>query len=223
LDDVTDPKVIATIRAMLGEMAAKLSGHASFEGWYFPSEGMIGPRPTDAFIQYVNTLAADARGLTPNAKLLISPYGLFKAQIDDEFVERLGKLDVDIIAYQDEVGCKRVLEPIASARASFRRLREVHDKLPRIALWANVESFTWEGEANSQESALIPAAFPRLLAQLAAISPFVDNVVSFIVQGMFDAPGSPVSLGHPASSTLYELYSDWLAGPSGRDALPRGR
>jgi hypothetical protein len=98
-------------------------------------------------------------------------------------------------------------------KRSFARLRSIHARMPRIALWANVESFTWEQAPNRVESALVPAAFPRLLAQMAAVSPWAEEVVSFAVEGVLEKPGSPFPLGQPGySAQLGRDYLDFLAG-----------
>lgn len=46
--------------------------------------------------------------MTPDKKTLISPYGIGLSDFDNpEYEKQLAKLKVDIIAYQDEVGCVR--------------------------------------------------------------------------------------------------------------------
>ena len=140
---------------MMEEIARRYSHHRSFHGWYWPNEACLSPYFADAFIAYINDSSGEARRLTPKAKTLTAPYGTNQAVCDDTFVRQLEKLDVDIITYQDEVGCLRMV-PAESARA-FARLRRAHDRAPQRALWADVETFAWEGPANQQTSPLIPA------------------------------------------------------------------
>ena len=46
--------------------------------------------------------------MTPGKKTLISPYGIGLSEFDHpDFEKQMAKLKVDIIAYQDEVGCVR--------------------------------------------------------------------------------------------------------------------
>ncbi len=59
------------------------------------------------FIAYIATLSKQARILTPAAVLFMSPYGTRSAVNDSTFVGQLRTLDIDVIAYQDEVGCVR--------------------------------------------------------------------------------------------------------------------
>ena len=81
-------------------------------------------------------------------------------------------------------------------------------------MWANCESFTWEKGTNDRSSALIPAAFSRVLSQMhAASAAGADRIISFITCGMWDQPGSPYPLGQPTySCQVYEDYMAWLSG-----------
>ncbi len=55
----------------------------------------------------LNTCSRLARSLTPKAKIMIAPYGTRVARPDDTYVRPLEKMDLDIIAYQDEVGVRK--------------------------------------------------------------------------------------------------------------------
>ena len=133
---------------------------------------------------------------------------------DDRYVRQLEQLEVDIIAYQDEVGCLR-MTPEQSA-AAFARLRRAHDRVPQRALWADVETFAWEGPPNKQTSPLIPAPFERLQAQLEAVSPSVDKVLIYQYQGLMNKPGSPAFAGHPDSTKRYTDYVALVAPGTAR-------
>jgi hypothetical protein len=212
-DNLRNTNVLAGQLKIMKETARKFGGHKSFYGWYLPCEDSITPFLPDEAVDSVNGLAAEARQLTPKAKILISPYGLSGAVFDKKFTGQLAKLDVDIIAYQDEVGCVRVPLPSETMKQGFANLRAAHDQVPRIALWANIESFTWAGGDNRRDVALVPAAFPRLLSQMAGVTPYADEILSFAIQGMMDKPGSTVPIGQPVwSARLYEHYVDYLAG-----------
>lgn len=45
--------------------------------------------------------------LDPHFRTLIAPYGTNLLHVDDAYVRQLDALDVDIIAYQDEVGVRK--------------------------------------------------------------------------------------------------------------------
>eukprot|EP01047_Picozoa_sp_COSAG01_P126916 COSAG01_NODE_56122_length_320_cov_1.162896_1_plen_95_part_10 len=93
------------------------------------------------------------------------------------------------------MGCIRNELPVERSRAAFRNLAVAHSSPGTPALWANVESFTWEGVPNFANSALIPAPFPRILAQLDAVAPFVENVITFTVEAIYQPPATTESVG----------------------------
>ena len=78
------------------------------------------------------------------------------------------------------------------------------------ALWADLETFAWEGPPNSQTSPLIPAPFARVREQIEAVSPFVDTILIYQYQGLMNKPGSKAFAGHPESTKLYQDYARWL-------------
>jgi hypothetical protein len=212
-----NPGLLATqaIQVKIMHETAKLfSSHKSFYGWYLPCEDVVGPFLSQKAVDAANTLTAEAKSLTPDSKVLISPYGLRAAKFDDgRFEEQIAKLKVDIVAYQDEIGCVVEPMPLPHMKDNFVHLREVHNKA-KIELWANNESFTWEKGLNVRPSALIPAPFPRFLSQLAGVSKAgVDEVISFAICGIYDKPGSTMPLGQPLfAAKAYQEYMDWKNG-----------
>jgi hypothetical protein len=208
------PEIRAIQIKIMRETAKLYSGHKSFYGWYLPCEDVVGPFLSQKAVEAVNSLASEARTVTPKAKVLISPYGLRSAIFDNsKFADQIAKLKVDIIAYQDEIGCVVEPMPLNHMKENFRHLREVHDKT-KIELWANNECFTWEKGLNTRPSALIPAPFPRFLSQLVGVSKAgVDEVISFAVCGIWDKPDSKIPLGQTGFATkAYQEYSDWKDG-----------
>lgn len=146
--------------------------------------------------------------------MFISPYNTRVAVADAVFVGQLRALGalVDVIAYQDEVGCVRDELPIATVCGAWRTLRAAHDLAGAgaPALWANVESFTWEALPNNVTSALIPAPLPRLLAQLrCAAAARVDRVVTFTLEAQYEEAGSPYPWGPPSGDAV-RLRGEYL-------------
>jgi hypothetical protein len=214
----------------------------SFHGWYFSSEAYLtdttslhdglwgelcrsAPAPppppgsctacfTESFMDYIDTMSNWSNALTPNARKFVSPYGTRYAGASAAFVTQLQKLDVDVIAYQDEVGCIRDELPVERSRAAFHNLMLAHAHPGTPALWANIESFTWEGVPNYAESALIPAPFPRILAQLDAVSPYVENVITFTAEAMYQCapvgPAAPPPWGPPDAEREWSAYTRTL-------------
>lgn len=120
---------------------------------------------------------------------------------------------MDIIAYQDEVGCVRDQFTLPRLKKNWQRLRDIHNRL-NIEMWANCETFTWEEGTNDRTSALIPAAYPRLLSQqVAASAAGVDKIISFMFYGIIEDPESKYQLGQPVwSNKVYTDYMDWKNG-----------
>eukprot|EP01043_Picozoa_sp_COSAG02_P048181 COSAG02_NODE_4708_length_5066_cov_9.251307_3_plen_662_part_00 len=222
-DGVSDPELMQGRYTIMKELVA--GGYTelpSFHGWYFSSEAYLtdttppheeanlpAPAPTppagcracfpDTFMIYINTMSNWSKTLTPAARKFVSPYGTWTATHSPAFIKQLQQLDVDVVAYQDEVGCVRNELPVELSRAAFRNLAVAHSSPGTPALWANVESFTWEGVPNFASSALIPAPFPRILAQLDAVTPFVENIITFTVEAIYQPPATAEAVG--ATST----------------------
>lgn len=194
-ETLNQPEAVRPRLQMMGEIAEQYGHHRSFYGWYWANEAYLTPYFVPAFVEYINTCSREARQLMPESKTITAPYNTHLAVLDDRFVKQLEILDVDIIAYQDEVGCLR-MTPQESAKA-FATLRAAHDKVPQRALWADIETFAWEGEPNRQESPLIPAPFARIEQQLEAVGPYVDRVLIYQYQGIMSKPGSKAVAGHP--------------------------
>ncbi len=203
---ISDP-VAAEKRLQAIEQLTRLySHHRSFYGWYWPNEAFINRYYSEEFIRYVNTCSRLARQLTPQAKILIAPYGTRVAVPDDKYVRQLEALDVDIIAYQDEVGVRKSTPE--ETPAFYEGLRKAHDRARRSAIWADVEIFQFEGAV--YKSPLLPAPFSRVLRQMEAVSPWVEKILVYQYQGMMNKPGSVAFCGRAVSTVLYGAYVDWL-------------
>ena len=197
---MSDPKVHKLrVRAMT-EVVEKYGRHESFCGWYYPNELGIQGHYTDFFINYVNASSAEARRLTPKAKTLIAPYGTRNVTADDEFVRQLEQMDVDFIAYQDEIGVEKT--KVEESVAFYERLYNLHRRAGRSRLWADVEVFRFAGKVYN--SALLPAPPGRVIRQLEAVSPYVEKILIFQYGGLINRPGSPSFAGPAGSVELYK-------------------
>lgn len=203
---LTDPDVHRRRLKCMEELVERYGHHKSFYGWYWPNEAEIDGHFSDRVISYVNACSKEGRLLRPDAKILIAPYGTRKVSADDKYVRQLEQMDVDIIAYQDEVGIGRT--QVGDSAGYYETLRKLHDQVPQRALWADVEVFVFEGEW--YKSALLPASFDRVEKQLAAVSDFVDTILIYQFQGMMNKPHSKAFAGHPDSVKLYTDYVNWL-------------
>lgn len=207
---ISDPVAAKKRLQAMEEIANRYGHHPSFYGWYWPDEAEINPHYTAEFIQYVNTCSHLARQLTPRAPIMIAPYGTRKAIADDEYVRQLDAMDVDIVAYQDEVGVRK--SKVTETPAFYEGLHKAHVRAQKAKIWADLEIFECEGEVYN--SALGPASFDRVLQQLEAVSPWVDNILVYQYQGMMNKPGSAAFAGRPSSTKLYSDYMKWLKSRS---------
>lgn len=200
--NMSDPAVRERAFRAMEQLYVLYGGHKSFYGWYLPDELGIRGCFDDVFISYVNTYRAYAKTLDKTKTLLIAPYGTRHVTADEKYVAALQKLDCDFIAYQDEVGVQKS-RPEDTARY-FAALKAAHDKAGRSSLWADVEVFEFEGEV--YRSALLPASMSRIEKQLETVSPFVEEILIYQYEGMFNKPGTAAFCGHPDSVKLYNDY-----------------
>lgn len=219
-DNLRKPAILQRQKDIMKELAKLYGNRSSFYGWYLPVEDCLGPILSDAAVDAVNSLVDNAHKLTPGKKTMISPYGFFCSEFDNpKFGQQIEKLKVDIIAYQDEVGCVREEFPMVRLKENWKKMRAIHDRT-HIEMWANCELFTWEGELNSRQSALIPAAMPRVVSQLAAATRGgAERIISFMVYGIWDTHETPYIMAQPyVSKQTVDDYKAWRVN-SGRWAF----
>ena len=190
---------------------AAYASNPAFAGWYLPDETEAGPYFRPVFLDYVNRYSRFFRALDPGKPILIAPYGTNKISADDTFVRQLEEMDVDYVAYQDEVGVQKSTSD--QTGEYYAALRRAHDKAGKSRLWADIEMFDFEGRVYG--SALIPAKIERIEKQIAAVSPYVEKILCYAYPGLLSRPGSIARCGTPETETLYMGYSalrDKLAG-----------
>jgi hypothetical protein len=203
---MTDTKVLKLREKGMEEVAEKYSHHKSFYGWYYPNESELWNTIDETTINYVNQCNKIAKELTPRSVNLIAPYGTKSIRANDQYVKQLERLDVDIIAYQDEVGVRKT--KVGMAGKYYESLYIAHAKAGRSRLWADMEIFEFEGDVYA--SALVPANFERILKQMEDISPFVENILVYQYLGIMNKPESIASVGSANSEKLYIDYMNWL-------------
>ena len=184
------------------EMYAQYGKMSSFAGWYLPDETEAGPYFRPVFLDYVARYSAFFRGLDAKKPILIAPYGTNKIVGDDTFVRQLEQMDVDYIAYQDEVGVQKSTE--FQTAEYYRSLKTAHDKAGRSKLWADIEMFDFEGQV--YRSALLPASMERIEKQIEAVSPYVDKILCYEYPGMMARPASIAGYGYESAEKLYSDY-----------------
>ncbi len=181
--------------------------HKCVIGWYMPDEWEIKGHFEEKFIDYINEISAVVHSFNPEYKTIIAPYGTNMTVPDEKYVEQLSRMDVDYIAYQDEVGVEK--STVEQTGAYYKALKEAHDKAGRAKLWADVETFTFEGQV--YKSALLSADWERVKAQMEAVSPYVEKIIVFTCQGLMTEPNSICRAGYPElPEKLYTDYMNWL-------------
>lgn len=213
-DNLKRPEILNRQLQIMDELAKLYGNSPAAFGWYLPVEDCLGPVLPETSVVAVNKLVAKAHEITPGMKTMISPYGFFCSEFDNpEFGRQIQRLNVDIIAYQDEVGCVREDYPLPELRKKWHKVKQIHDACG-IELWANCELFAWEKDTNSRESALIPAAPGRIIGQLqAATDGGVSRIISFMTTGIIDDYSDAYRLGQPGvTKFVADEYAKWRAG-----------
>ena len=204
--NITSKEVIDRSFRAMEELTALYGHHKSFYGWYFPDETCIILRYSKDFMKYVNLCSARCHQLTPDKKTLIAPYGTNLVWANNKFIRQLTELDVDFIAYQDEVGVKKT--KVDRTKRLFEKLRIAHDKAGRSELWADIELFDFEGLV--YKSALIPASFERIKKQIENVAPYADKILGYQYLGLMNSKNSQAFAGHSTSTELYENYIKYI-------------
>ncbi|NLZ68486.1 MAG: DUF4434 domain-containing protein [Spirochaetales bacterium] len=203
---IIDPELIKKRDSLSAEIAEKYGFHKSFYGWYLPNEAEMAPYYSQEFITYVNHNAKFFDSLTPGKKKLIAPYGTCKTCVNDTLIKQIDSLNVDVIAYQDEVGVRK--SRIEDTKIWFERLNRAHEKVGKAQIWADVEIFQFEGDV--YKSALIPSTFDSISQQIDNVAPFVEKILVYQYLGMMSDKHSIAKVGHPGSEKLYQDYYNWL-------------
>ncbi len=196
------------------EFIENYGAHPSFKGWYVAAEtaienGSFAPH----HVEFTRGLRLLWRKLTPELPAIASPYFSGSRTITDpaRFAADIERMDCDIIAYQDGVGCstgRPITCPAADNARVFETLANIHDKTS-TKLWANVETFSFENGIFFQP--LIPALFERIRVQMESAAPFVERVVAYTVPGLMTSQKICPELGTPETEQLYQAYKRYLS------------
>ena len=204
--NTTDAEIINRSLRAMNILSEQFGHHTCIEGWYMPDEWEILGHFDERFIRYINTISTEARRLNPKNKTMIAPYGTRITQPDDLYTKQLERMDLDIIAYQDEVGVQKTA--VDQEAAYYEALYHAHQKAGRAKIWADMEIFRFEDRVYT--SALLPAPWERVQAQMEAISPFVEKIIIYAYQGMMTKPGGIARCGYETAEQLYTDYHNWL-------------
>ena len=205
LENMQDPEVEKRAFTACRQMMDRYRGYQCFTGWYLPDETEAGPYFHPTFMEYVRRYSEFFRGLDPEKKILVAPYGTNKIRTDETFIDQLRHLDVDFVAYQDEVGVEKSA-PEETGKY-YAALRRAHDAAGKSRLWADMEIFRFEGDV--YRSALLPADMARIEKQIQSLSPHVEKIIVYAYPGMMSRPGSIAGYGYDSPEKLYSDYMEW--------------
>lgn len=198
-----DPKIRKLRLKAMNEIAENYGHNKSFYGWYYPNEFGLDGHFKEFYIDYVNEASDEVAKLMPQAKTLIAPYGTRNIIYDKKFLKQIESLNVDYMAFQDEVGVEKST-PFETTKY-FKKLSTAFKKVGRSDLWADCEVFSFQGKRYN--SPLIPGPPKRVVKQLNAIAPSVDKIFIYEYDGLINAPNTEVFLGYPGDSSK-KLYID---------------
>lgn len=211
--NITDKEIISRSFRAMDKLTELYAGHKSFYGWYFPDETCIVLRFSKDFVKYVNLCSSHCADITHGKKTLIAPYGTNLALTTDRYVKTLSELDVDFIAYQDEIGVRKT--SVGRSEKIFERLRKAHDKAGRSELWADIELFNFEGMV--YKSALLPASIERISRQIENVAPYADKIICYQYPGLMNPEDSLSFAGHNDSVRLYNDYKAYINRLNSKD------
>jgi len=182
--------------------------HSAFYGWYYPYEAWLNGEFNEEYVDYINKYVDVSKKIFPQGKTLIAPFGTENMlNPKPNFVTQLKRFKVDFIAYQCEVGVRKVT--IEELPALFQSLKNAHEQAPNgPALWADIEIFDFEDQP--YKSPLIPANIKRLAGQIANISPYVEKMLCYMYLGMMSKPNSDVFVGREDAGRYYTEYLDYM-------------
>ncbi len=199
-----DPEILERSFKAMKQLYEKYGHYKAFYGWYLAEETGVKPCFREDVIQYVNRYSAYIRTFAPHTKTLMAPYQTQGAVVDDHYIDQLRRLDIDYIAYMDKVGVDRVIPE--DNRDVFKRLKEAHDLVGRSKVWCDMEFFDFEGEI--YKSPLVAPDPERVKRQIAAVSPYAEELLCYQYQGMMNRPGTKAYCGSEGSEEIYKTIKE---------------
>ncbi len=188
-------------RVFMREIGERYAGHPAFGGWYLSHETS---HERFHFREIYQALSEEAKTLTPDKPVLISPYfpsrKIYGSEMlsPDEFADNWLKMlkgitTINIAAFQDGTA------PLEELDAYLARARDVMHAL-KIELWNNVETFSRE-----MPMKFPPLDFRELHAKLRVSKSFASKNITF----EFSHFMSPHSC-YLAARNLFRRYTECI-------------
>jgi hypothetical protein len=201
------PDSLAWHKMVAAELWRRYGKHRSFYGWYVSEEayGSLIPdqgEPTaklyrDEIISFFRQLQAFCRHMAPEKPILFAPntHGLRKSQ--DMWPNVLKYIDI-ICPF----GFHRMPKDDLSGEEAADLWQQLADSTG-THLWMDMEAFDFEGIA------LVPRSIDGLLRDMQRFPNF-EKILCYQYPGIFNAPGTRIKPGGPATVRLYQDYRQYL-------------
>jgi len=192
---------IAINKKFMREVYERFGAHAAFAGWYLAHETS---HRQFGFREIYAELSAEAKTLTPNKRVLISPFypsskvypdhALEPEEFADNWRQMLaGITTIDCAAFQDGTA------PLAELEAYMQEAKKAMDDCG-IEFWSNVETFTREMPIKFP-----PIDFRELHSKLLIAEKHAAKAITF----EFSHFMSPNSC-YPSAANLYRRYREYF-------------
>ena len=200
--------VIPQVERETFDAVSRVANHPALAGIYLPYEtsGLSDPI---AMGDFYGAMSRAANKAMPGVPVMISPYTNIRPGKVGSLPPKaltawwdvvLSRAGIDVLAWQDGVGaCTPQLGQVDQDLGALAKAAKKNG----VALWANVEAFDRTTPLDQPFQATA-APFDRFQRQLAAVSPWVDRVVSFDFNDYMDP-----SQGED-QRRLYEAYRGYV-------------
>ncbi len=201
------PGALDWSKKVAAELWHRYGRHPSFYGWYVSAEayGSLIPDQGEAdkdhyrrqVVDFFREFQSYCRGLAPEKPLMLAPntHGLMKSK--EVWPQVLKHLDI-ICPF----GFHRMPEGDLTGEQAAKLWQEMADKAG-THLWMDMEAFLFEGKA------LVPRPIDGLLRDMQRFPNF-EKILCYQYPGIFNAPGSRITPGGPATVVLYNDYRRYL-------------
>ena len=202
-DNLRDPKIKGRQIEMMTELAEIYGGHPALYGWYLPVEDCFGPVLTDYAVEAVNALTARARELTPHAKIMISPYGIFNSNFDDpryeQQIARLIERDckIDIVGLQMHLFNPQSCVDIANGAniQTPQGVRKMIENFKELKLPLHLSEITITSPSADDKGYMIQAIITQNLYRLWFSMEYMMGITWWNVVDNCGAKGEPSTSG----------------------------
>lgn len=197
-------------------LCERFSDSPAFAGLYISNEiSFDHPVNVELYEKYMKEYVRPVIG--NDIKLLASPGYLgvhenLEKSTADELASQIERTTVNIVAPQDyggrDISIDKALELV---KHNTKGLKDVSGMLEDIGveLWSNCEMFEKEPSPDGRIYC-VPGPFERIRQQIEIQAPFVEKLICYQYQGIWNKQTDLVNIGHPGCSELYKQYCEYI-------------